>query len=62
MVTVKWDRARRFQQGLRLEIQQHMAVVIIGTYSEMLEAVQCIEQVVEEKKEEQFWTQKCPIS
>lgn len=40
LVTMEEDRAYRFQQGLKLEIQQHLAIAVLETFSGVLEAAQ----------------------
>lgn len=40
------DRAERFQQGLRLEIQKLIASQELGTYNEVLTAARKVERIV----------------
>lgn len=52
LVTEERDRARRFQQGLNLEIQEHMAMTVIKTYAEFLKAAEHQEQATGKRKVE----------
>lgn len=45
LIAEERDGAHRFQQYLKLEIQKHMAMAVMGTYAEVPEVVRCQEQV-----------------
>ena len=49
MVAEEEDRANRFQQGLRLDIQKFLVTQQLGTYSEVLSAARGLEQVIEKE-------------
>jgi len=49
MVADEEDRANRFQQGLRLDIQKFLITQQLGTYSQVLSAARGLEQIM--KKE-----------
>ena len=49
MVADEEDRANRFQQGLRLDIQKFLVTQQLGTYSQVLSAARGLEQVMEKE-------------
>ena len=49
MVAEEEDRANRFQQGLRLDIQKFLVTQPLRTYSQVLSAARSLEQVVEKE-------------
>ena len=60
MVAEEEDRANRFQQGLRFDIQKFLVTQPLRTYSQVLSAARSLEQVVE--KENKNRVQARPLS
>ena len=54
MVAKEEDRANRFQQGLRLDIQKYLVTQQLGTYSQVLSATRGLEQVMEKENKSRF--------
>ena len=56
MVAEEEDRANRFQQGLKLDIQKFLVTQPLGTYTQVLSATHSLERVVEKKNKSRLQT------
>ena len=56
MVAEEENRANRFQQDLRLDIQKFLVTQLLGTYSQILSVAHSLEQVVEKENNSRVQT------
>ena len=50
MVAQEGDRARRFFQGLDINIQSHIAILPLNTYAQVPETARTQEQILQERR------------